>query len=77
MVPLRNCKFDLRNKYEKYFKISIIITLLFVIAAFKFSPKTVKTEIIKTPEPDIIQVENVLKQNRKVIYPISLNLLYQ
>jgi len=69
MTSLKNYKVDLKNKYERYFKISIVISLLLVIAAFKFSPKATKIEKIKPSEQDIILVEDVIQTKQESKLP--------
>ena len=55
MLPYKNYRADLKGKYEKYLKVSFIVTLILVIAAFKFSPKQAKIEkITQTREEPII-----------------------
>ena len=44
MLPYKNYRADVKGKYEKYLKVSFIISLILLIAAFKFSPKPVKIE---------------------------------
>lgn len=48
---------DQKRRYIIYFRISLIFSLLILIAAFKFSPANVKTEILPTSDPDIIIVK--------------------
>ena len=46
MPALKNPVADLRNKYPRYLKISLILSLSFLIIAFQFSPQS--------PEPELI-----------------------
>ncbi|MGA9294891.1 MAG: TonB family protein [Ignavibacteriaceae bacterium] len=49
-MPLyKTSKADLRGKYNRNLEVSIIIALIFLIAAFKYSPQ--KNEVIKYVEP--------------------------
>lgn len=48
---------DQERKYKLYFRVSLIYSLLILIAAFKFSPANVKAEMLPVSDPDIIIVE--------------------
>jgi len=48
---------DQERKYKLCFRVSLIFSLLILIAAFKFSPAHVKAEILPAFDPDIIFVE--------------------
>ena len=67
-MPLyKTSKADLRGKYKRNLKISIIVVLIFLIAAFKYSPhiSEVKKEIKSGPERIpvvIIQPTNLFKK---------------
>ena len=50
MAIIKHYRADLRAKYNRNLKLSIIITLALLIAAFKFSP-TKQTRVIKVHEP--------------------------
>lgn len=59
MPALKNYKFSLRAKYNRNFKISVILALALLIAAFKFAPQGgVKNETTILTQ-DIIKVENI------------------
>ena len=64
MSSLKNYKVDLKSKYNRYIKLSVIITLILIIAGFKFSPKNTKPEKLKSQEQEIIFV-NVIPTNQK------------
>jgi periplasmic protein TonB len=58
-MPLyKTSKADLRGKYNRNLEISAIVALIFLIAAFKYSPQ--KNEVIKYAEPiqDLIKSAN-------------------
>ena len=46
MPALKNPVADLRNKYPRYLKISLILSLSFLIIAFRFSPHPSEPECI-------------------------------
>ncbi|MEO8398410.1 MAG: energy transducer TonB [Ignavibacteriaceae bacterium] len=62
-------KADLKSKYKIYFEVSIIITLLLLIAAFKFVPKSSETKKFIDQQPEIISVENIQSTNQNTIPP--------
>jgi protein TonB len=51
MPALKKPAADLSRKYQRYLKISLILSLSFLIIAFQFSPYPSETEII-IPKPD-------------------------
>jgi protein TonB len=54
MPVLKNPVADLRSKYSRYFKVSLILSLSFLILAFQFSPYPSGPDIILVnPEPPI------------------------
>ncbi len=81
-MPLyKTSKADLRGKYKHNLEISIIVSLIFLIAAFKFSPQKSNGETVIKPVTDIISVIDVqpTKQNqtppkiKPVVPEISIN----
>ena len=46
MAQIKTAKADLKGKYMRYNEISLIITLLLLIAAFKFAPESTKVKPI-------------------------------
>ena len=48
---------DRKRKYSLHFRISLIFSLLILIAAFKFSPANVKVKMLPVSESDIVIVE--------------------
>lgn len=59
-MPLyKTLKADLRGKYKRNLEISLIISLIFLIAAFKYSPR--KSEVKKFVEQpqDLISITEI------------------
>ena len=56
MSLYKTSKADLRGKYKRNLKISLVIVLIFILAAFKFSPQKIKAEKEMKPDIDIIRV---------------------
>lgn len=69
MAQLKTVQADLRAKYKRYFEISLIIALLMLIAAFKFSPNAVKIKPIKNGGCEIIKVENIPTTQHEITKP--------
>ena len=61
MLPYKNYRADLKGKYEKYLKVSFIVTLILVIAAFKFSPKPANIEKITQTKEEPIIIEDPIQ----------------
>ena len=60
MPVIKNPKADIRAKYKLYLKLSFIVSISLVIAAFKFSPDSKSKQKIVNTGPDIIIVEDVV-----------------
>ncbi len=60
MPVIKNFKANLRAKYSRYIKLSIIFTLALIIAAFKFSPLGEQIDGITILPQDIIKVEDIV-----------------
>jgi protein TonB len=59
MALKKNPKFDLKRKYQRYWEVSIIISLMMLIIAFKFFPEF-KQEVIGMDAPqELIMTEDV------------------
>ncbi len=71
MAIVKTKKADLNIHYKKYFQISMILVLVLLIAAFKFSPNSRKAEKIKDEGPTIINIVDIpwTEQNRKPPLP--------
>ncbi len=64
-MPLyKTSKADLRGKYKRNLKVSLAVALIFMVAAFKFSPQKSKHEKQIKPNIDIITVINTLHTNQ-------------
>ncbi len=59
---------DLRAKYNRFFEISLIISLALLIAAFKFFPQLKSTKEIKQTTQDLFKVEDI-QQTRQETRP--------
>lgn len=59
MALRKNPKYDLKLKYKKTFEISLILALVFLIAAFKFFPVFEKTAVIFEAPQELINVEDI------------------
>jgi len=69
MPSLKNPKADLRKLYHRTFEISLIIALVTLIAAFKFSPDASNIELINPEKPDLITVEDIINTVQKPDIP--------
>ena len=69
MSLYKTSKADLRGKYKRNLKISLVIALIFILAAFKFSPQKIKAEKEIKPDIDIIKVINIDPTNQSKIPP--------
>ena len=59
MPAIKNYRADLRSKYPTYIKISLVLSLLFIIIAFKLAPENSKSTVLKSTDSEIIMVENI------------------
>ena len=59
MPVIKNVRANIRAKYSRYIKLSIIFTLAIIIAAFKFSPPNIIPEPIPIDSTIWITVENI------------------
>lgn len=69
MAQIKTARADIRAKYKRYFEISLIITLLILIAAFKFVPKENKAKEIHSSIDPLIRVENTPNTEHEVSRP--------
>jgi protein TonB len=69
MPSLKKPKADLRKFYQRTFEISLIISLVAIIAAFKFSPNSSTVELIKDSTPELITVEDIINTIQKPNIP--------
>lgn len=57
-MPPKNSTVDLKRKYQRMFEVGIIVSIVFVILAFRFFPEPAGEEILElTPEEDITVVD--------------------
>jgi protein TonB len=54
MPTIKNYKADLRSKYRIYLKLSFIFSLVILIAAFKFAPRSATINLITDDPPEFI-----------------------
>lgn len=68
MAIVKTKKADLNIHYKLYFQISIILVLVLLIAAFKFSPKNNKV-VVKEKIPEWIPLDNTVQTKHPVSPP--------
>lgn len=59
MALRKNPKFDLKLKYQRVFEISVIISLLLMILAFKFFPEMEKQKVVLEQAQELVNVQDV------------------
>jgi protein TonB len=59
MARIKNPKADLRAKYQRFFEISLVISLALLILAFKFFPHLERTKEIAKATQDLFKVEDI------------------
>ena len=69
MPSLKNSKADLRKLYNRTLKISLIVSLVIIIAAFKFSPDSSKPESAVNKPQEIIKIEEIINTVQKPDIP--------
>lgn len=71
MALPKNPKFDLKLHYNRILEVGLVLTLLMIIAAFRFFPKFDKQEIIAEIEKEYIKMEDIAitRQDKPVIPP--------
>ena len=69
MPSLKNPKADLRKFYYRTFEVSLIISLVSIIAAFKFSPTASEAELLTDGTQEIITVEDIINTVQKPNIP--------
>jgi protein TonB len=69
MPSLKNPEADLRSKYSRYVKISLIISLAAVIIAFKLSPDSTKVEPYKEKQDPPIPLQPEINTTQKPDIP--------
>ena len=64
-MPLyKTSKADLRGKYKRNLELSVIIALIFLIAAFKYSPQKKGVRKYIEPNQDLIQIADIIPTNQ-------------
>ncbi len=69
MALSKNPKFDLKLKYKRIFEISLIISLAFLIVAFKFFPKFQKSEAKLVAPQELVNVEDIVHTKQESAPP--------
>jgi len=69
MPSLKTPKADLSKFYNRTIKISLIISLAIIIAAFKFSPYSSKSELLKNKPQEIIRIDEIVSTVQKPEIP--------
>ena len=69
MPSLKNPKADLRKLYNRTLKISLIVSLVIIIAAFKFSPDSSKPESAINKPQEIIKIDEIINTVQKPNIP--------
>lgn len=69
-MPPKNPKFNIKLKYKKVFEISIILTIILVITAFKYFPEIKhESNVFKEPKPFIFLVDIPETGNKQIPPP--------
>jgi len=69
MPSIKNPKADLRKFYNRTFEASLIMSLVLIIAAFKFSPKLSEAEFLSERTQEIIKIEDIINTIQKPDIP--------
>ena len=69
MPSLKNPNADLRKLYNRTLKISLIVSLTIIIAAFKFSPDSSKTQSSINKPQEIIKIDDIINTVQKPDIP--------
>lgn len=69
MALKKNPKVDLKRKYKRIFEISIIISLVVIIAAFKYFPKFSEGSVKLDAPQELIDVEDVENTKQEAAPP--------
>lgn len=69
MALKKNPKVDLKLKYQRVFELSIIISLVFLIAAFKFFPQFDKGSVKLEGPQELVNVEDIVKTKQESAPP--------
>jgi protein TonB len=69
MLLYKTSKADLRGKYKRNLEISLIISLIFLIASFKYSPQKRAVKKYIEPNQDLIKIAQILPSKQSEIPP--------
>jgi periplasmic protein TonB len=69
MPTLKNPKADLRKLYHRTFEVSLIVSLAVIVAAFKFSPQAIESELLNEGTQEIIKIEDIVNTVQKPDIP--------
>jgi protein TonB len=69
MALVKNRNADLMSKYNRYIKISIIISLSLLVAAFKYFPASSEKENKLTQTQELINIEEIINTIQKPEIP--------
>lgn len=69
MPSIKNPKADLRKLYNRTLKIGLIVSLALIIGAFKFSPYSSKSELLKNKPQEIIKIDEIVSTVQKPNLP--------
>lgn len=69
MPSLKNPKADLKKLYNRTLKISLIVSLAIIIAAFKFSPNPSLPDSIINSSQEIIKIDEIINTVQKPNIP--------
>ena len=69
MLLKKSTKADLRRKYKIFFELSLILSLLFLIFAFKFFPDLKTTKAIANNTQEIIMVDDIVSTRQPTAPP--------
>ncbi|NCS89977.1 MAG: energy transducer TonB [Ignavibacteria bacterium CG2_30_36_16] len=59
MALKKNPKVDLRRKYKRFFEVSLIISLFFLVIAFKYFPVIESGTVLSEGPQELFQVEDI------------------
>ncbi|MBL1211845.1 MAG: energy transducer TonB [Ignavibacteriae bacterium] len=69
MAFYKNPRYDLKRKYKAALEISIILSLVIIILAFKYLPRYSKDQIKKEASQELVQVEDVVMTKQETPLP--------
>lgn len=69
MALKKNPKVDLKLKYKRVFEISVIISLAFLIIAFKFFPEFSEEKVKMEPTQELVNVEDIVNTKQESAPP--------